>query len=235
MDFMTHGAMEGDRWYNPEIQTGIQAYNYGLKLLNKYFGDMYINFSIAPLFPANYAQSRRIACDAWNKIKDTEYTMNALSYGWWLDKAYQYNDADHVVLREATEGENRARVTSAVITGLYIAGDDFSAEGDTEAKERAVKYLTNPLINVIATGRSFRPVEGTGEKSECQFVRADENGSYYVYFNYTEQPVQVQIPQERIGGAALQKTEALDLWNNRAIDLQKPVTIPAKDVLVIQL
>lgn len=58
MDFMTHGMMEADRWYRPE--------------LNKYFGDMYINLSISPIFPAPYAQSRRIACDAWNMIKDTE-------------------------------------------------------------------------------------------------------------------------------------------------------------------
>ena len=29
MDFMTHGAMEADKWYNPEITTGIQGYNYG--------------------------------------------------------------------------------------------------------------------------------------------------------------------------------------------------------------
>lgn len=78
MDFMTHGAMEADRWYNPEIKTGIQGYNYGMKLLNQYFGDMYINLSISPVFPAQYAQSRRIACDAWNQIKDTEYTLNAL-------------------------------------------------------------------------------------------------------------------------------------------------------------
>lgn len=113
MDFMTHGAMEADHWYNPEIQTGIQGYNYGMALLNKYFGDMYINLSISPIFPAQYAQSRRIACDAWNKIKDTEYTMNAVSYGWWIDRVYQYNDADHVVLKDATEGENRARITSA--------------------------------------------------------------------------------------------------------------------------
>ena len=74
MDFMTHGAMEADKWYNPEITTGIQGYNYGMKLLNQYFGDMYINLSISPVFPAQYAQSRRIACDAWNQIKDTEYT-----------------------------------------------------------------------------------------------------------------------------------------------------------------
>ena len=47
---MTHGAMEADRWYNPEIKTGIQGYNYGMKLLNQYFGDMYINLSISPVF-----------------------------------------------------------------------------------------------------------------------------------------------------------------------------------------
>lgn len=234
-DFMTHGAMEGDSWYNTDIQTGIQAYNYGLQLLNKYFGDMYINFSIAPLFPAQYAQSRRIACDAWNKIKDTEYTMNALSYGWWLDKVYQYNDADHVVLRDATEGENRARITSAVITGLYIAGDDFSDGGDKEAKARAVKYLTNPLINAIATGESFHPLEGNGEKSENQFVRTDATGAYYVYFNYSDEAVNITLPLERIGRNIAGKTRMLDLWNNRETDVENVITIPGKDVLVVRL
>jgi len=234
MDFMTHGAMEGDRWYHPDIQTGIQAYNYGLKVLNKYFGDMYINFSIAPLFPAHYAQSRRIACDAWNKIKDTEYTMNALSYGWWLNKVYQYNDADHIVLRDATEGENRARITSAVITGLYIAGDDYSEDGDTEVKEHAVKYLTNPLINALATGVSFRPLEGDGEKSENQFVRTDAGGAYYVYFNYTDDAVKIALPLERIGGKFASRTEAWDLWNNQEIKTNE-IVVPGKDVLVVRL
>ena len=32
MDFMTHGAMEADKWYNPEIRTGIQGYNYGMQM-----------------------------------------------------------------------------------------------------------------------------------------------------------------------------------------------------------
>jgi alpha-galactosidase len=233
MDFMTHGALEGDRWHNPAIQTGVQAYHYGMKLLDKYFGDMYINLSISPVFPAQYAQSRRIACDAWNKIKDTEYTMNAVSYGWWIDKIYPYNDADHVVLREATEGENRARVTSAVITGLYIAGDDFSEEGSEEGKERAKKYLTNPRINAIANGVSFHPLEGNGEKSENQFVRRDEKGTYYVYFNYTDEPVEIILPFERMGMAVSETTDALDLWNNRRIDIDKEVVVDGKDVLVV--
>ncbi|WP_455587755.1 alpha-galactosidase [Bacteroides sp.] len=235
MDFMTHGAMEADHWYNPDIQTGMQAYNYGMALLNKYFGDMYINLSISPIFPAQYAQSRRIACDAWNKIKDTEYTMNAISYGWWIDRVYQYNDADHVVLQDATEGENRARITSAIITGLYITGDDFSAGGSKEGKERAKKFLTNKDVNFIANGVSFRPVEGNGEKSENQFMRQDEDALYYVVFNYGEEEISVNIPTERIGIDNPNTHSAKELWSGEEIELGKALTIPGKDVKLIRI
>lgn len=235
MDFMTHGAMEADHWYNPEIQTGIQGYNYGMALLNKYFGDMYINLSISPIFPAQYAQSRRIACDAWNKIKDTEYTMNAVSYGWWIDRVYQYNDADHVVLKDATEGENRARITSAVITGLYIAGDDFSEGGSKEGKERATKYLTNEDVNLIANGVSFRPIEGIGTNSENQFMRQDNNTLYYVVFNYGEEEMNVNVPLERIGLNPAETLNAKELWSGAEIDLSKAITIPGKDVKLIRI
>ena len=235
MDFMTHGAMEADHWYNPEIQTGIQGYNYGMALLNKYFGDMYINLSISPIFPAQYAQSRRIACDAWNKIKDTEYTMNAVSYGWWIDRVYQYNDADHVVLKDATEGENRARITSAVITGLYIAGDDFSEGGSKEGKERATKYLTNEDVNLIANGVSFRPIEGIGTNSENQFMRQDNNTLYYVVFNYGEEEMSVNVPFEIIGLNPAETLNAKELWSGAEIDLSKAITIPGKDVKLIRI
>ncbi|MBF0648637.1 alpha-galactosidase [Dysgonomonas sp. GY75] len=235
MDFMTHGAMEADKYYNPTVTTGIQAYNYGLQLLNKYFSDMYINFSISPIFPANYAQSRRIACDAWNKMKDTEYTLNALSYGWWIDRVYWFNDADHVVLKEATEGENRARVTSAVITGLFITGDDFSKDGPQEVKDRALKFLTNKDVNSLAKGVSFRPVEGNGEKSENQFYYADGiSNIYYAVFNYGEQDMDINIPFERIGTDRLLITKAEDLWSGEPLDWKVPVKVPSKDVRLIR-
>lgn len=236
MDFLTHGAMEADQWYNPDIQTGIQAYNYGMTLLNKYFGDMYINLSISPIFPAQYAQSRRIACDAWNKIKDTEYTMNAVSYGWWIDRVYQYNDADHIVLQEATEGENRARITSGVITGVYIAGDDFSEGGSEEGKERTKKYLTNKDVNLIANGVSFRPVEGNGAESENQFIRQDGDTLYYAAFNYGEKEISVNIPLDRIGGnGSKEYSSAKELWSGENMDLKKTFTIPGKDVKLIRI
>lgn len=235
MDFMTHGRMEADHWYNKDITTGTEAYNYGMQLLDSIFSDMYLNLSISPIFPAQYAQSRRIACDAWNKIKDTEYTMNALSWGWWIDRVYQYNDADHVVLRDATEGENRARITSSVITGLFITGDDYSAKGDENVKNRARKYLTNPDVNAIATGRSFRPLTGDNDNSENKFIRRDEDGTTYLaVFNYTDNDLQFSLPLSRMGITGTPK-EIKELWSQKSMLPNETVTIPSKDVMIFRL
>ncbi|NDV82729.1 alpha-galactosidase [Bacteroides sp. 51] len=238
MDFMTHGAMEADKWYNPSIETGIQGYNYGMQLLNKYFGDMYLNLSISPVFPAHYAQSRRIACDAWNKIKDTEYTLNATSYGWWQDRVYVYNDADHIVLRDATEGENRARITSAVITGIYITGDDYSAGGSKEGKERSEKFLTNAEVNRVATGVAFRPVEGNGQNSENQFVRFDADGTCYLaVFNYSDKEQSLALSMSRLGLDENSSYQLRELWQGaeRTVSKTLDVQIPAKDAVLFRI
>ncbi|MEA4918430.1 alpha-galactosidase [Proteiniphilum sp.] len=237
MDFMTHGAMEADRWHNDRVTTGMQGYNYGMALLNKYFTDMYINLSISPIFPAHYAQSRRIACDAWNKIKDTEYTMNALSYGWWQDRIYSFNDPDHIVLRDASEGENRARITSAVITGMLILGDDYSEQGDAEAKERTLKYATHREVNLLANGCAFRPVEGDGVKSENLFCRMNDDGtSDFAFFNYSDEEMPLNIPIERLGLSVDSLYKAKELWRGLEIQVQSQldVTIPAKDVWLLK-
>lgn len=238
MDFMTHGAMEADRWYNPSIKTGIQGYNYGMQLLNTYFGDMYLNLSISPVFPAHYAQSRRIACDAWNKIKDTEYTLNATSYGWWQDRVYQYNDADHIVLRGATEGENRARITSAVITGIYITGDDYSQGGSAEGKERSEQFLTNAEVNRVATGEAFRPAEGNGQNSENLFVRFDNDGTCYLaVFNYADSEHASVVSMSRIGLDEHTAYTVRELWRGTTGTTQRTleVKVPGKDVMLFKI
>lgn len=235
MDFMTHGRFEADSYYRKDITTGTQAYNYGMHLIDSLFHDMYINLSISPIFPAQYAESRRISCDAWNKITDTEYVMNALSFGWWIDRVYHYNDADHVVLREVSEGENRARITSAVITGMFITGDDFY--GDNMAIERAKKYLTNPDINRLATGRSFRPLEGDNGKSDNQFVRrVSEDEAILVVFNYSDTPLEYQIDADRVGLAVGAKYYAEELWSHKkGIKPGDIVVIGPKDVNVFKI
>lgn len=235
MDFMTHGRMEADNWFRRDITTGTEAYNYGMHLLDSIFSDMYLNLSISPIFPAQYAQSRRIACDAWNKIKDTEYTMNALSYGWWIDRVYRFNDADHVVLRDATEGENRARITSAVITGMFITGDDFSVNGDSLAKARALSYLVNQDINRIADGRSFRPLNGDDENSEHVFVRHEKDGSAYLaVFNYSDKETSFKFNIGRMGLDTTSGYDVDELWEHVSVDANGSVCIPSKDARVFR-
>jgi len=137
---------------------------------------MYINLSISPVFPAHYANSRRIACDAWNKIKDTEYTLNATSYGWWQDRIYITTTPTTSSCAKPPKERTAPASHTGIITGIYICGDDFSSGGPAESKSRAEKFLTNPRVNAAATGEAFRPVEGDGIRSEDQFVSRPRDG-----------------------------------------------------------
>src|SRR5271156_3633350 len=92
-DFLSHAALEGIH-YDPTVTTGIQAYNQGMSnIVRQINGRMFMSESIAPLFPYQYGNSRRIACDAETSlISNTEYTLNSVTYGWWLDDLYPFND-----------------------------------------------------------------------------------------------------------------------------------------------
>lgn len=240
LDFMAHGAYEADSHYNSDITTGTQAYNEGMKFINEIIdGKLWINLSIAPLFPANYANSRRIGCDAWADINNTEYTLNALTYGWWLDHLYNYNDADHIVLEGVTEGENRARITSSAITGLYFLGDDLSESGDSITKERVKNFLTNPGINKIAREcKSFRPVEiGQGDKATDTFYYLLSDTMYLAVFNFDEIEKQKTIDFSRLGLDSDKKFQAKELWAGENLEFVNDliIDIPPKDVKVFKI
>jgi alpha-galactosidase len=240
VDFLTHGAFESDSHYDPAVTTGIQAYNVGMKYLVNLIGDdMFLNQAISPAFPGNYAHSRRIACDAWGAISQTEYTMNALTYGWWLGNVYRFSDADHVVLGDQNDGENRARVTSSVITGIYILGDDFSDPGDNSGKERAKKYVTNNEINEIAKlGKSFRPLYGNmGNNASGVFFLNEKKCVYVALFNYSNQKKPYSVNVEEIGIQLNKEFICKELWSgkeSKSRDTLK-VEVPANDVKVFRI
>lgn len=210
MDFINAGICEGDSWYNPEITTGVMAYNYGMRIVyelaQKY--DMYIVESMAPLFPYQWAHGRRTCCDRFSELGESEYVMNAMSWAWWTDRLYAVNDPDHLVLHKdnhnmrETEGENRVRVTTGVCTGAFLIGDSFSDKcvytndnnGHTkgnvvaypeESKARALKMFGNADINAYVrenTG-SFRPVDGasyTASQQAGYVYMRDTPGYLYV-------------------------------------------------------
>ena len=231
LDFLTHGALEADRHFDPQITTGIEAYNAGMEFVAQALGgDVYLNEAISPLFPAQYANSRRIACDAFGDIDKIEYTLNALTYGWWLARVYDYNDPDHVVLDGYSEGENRARVTSAVITGLFISGDDLSDAGGAGGKARAKKYLTNREITGLGSaGKSFQPVEGDAGCSAANlFTRCGEDGFYLAALNYSNATNHVAINLDRIGLSPGRSYQFKELWSGAEFNASNVLTLTLK-------
>ena len=153
MDFTSNGMVQADSYYNKDVTTAVEAYNEGfshfISEVDK--GEpMFIALSIAPIFPYQYGNSRRIACDTWGKIGQSEYSLNAVSGGWWTNEFYQYNDPDHLVLvgndaEKETEGENRARITNGAVSGMVLVSDNYSLEdksgrGDAKlSRERVPK------------------------------------------------------------------------------------------------
>lgn len=189
LDFMLHGIQEADRWYDSTITTGVQAYNYGMRYVDSLTqGNMYINLSIAPLFPYHYAHGRRIACDAYSSISNSEYTLNSTTYGWWLDHVYSYNDADNVVFKGQQISVNRVRLASSLITGMACIGDDYSLTGDDQAKEHAKKLLNNPeLMQMARETKGFRPLvlPQNGDSAASQYYAVVEDTVFVAVFNFS--------------------------------------------------
>ena len=196
LDFMTNGIVEADSYYRDDITTGVQAYNFGMKHLRERCGDdMFIVESIAPLFPANYAHARRISCDAWGEMWHTNYMMNSLSFGWWLNRVYCFNDPDHLVMGDRSDAENMSRMTTGAVTGYCMLGDNLSTKGtyigSATSQAKAKKYATYEKVNdVIRLGKSFRPAYGHkvfGDNRAVDLFYLETEDSYYIaYFNYNE-------------------------------------------------
>ena len=244
MDFMAHGAVEGVH-YDKDITTGIAAYNFGMRRINEILADelgrqdFFISLSIAPVFPAQYAHGRRVSCDAFGTIDWTEYMLNSLSYGWWLNEnVYRFNDPDHVVLynsynhREATMyNEGLSRYIAAVVAGtMLLDSDDFREE---EAKKRAEEILTNQeILDVARAGKSFRPVEGnTGDKACDSFVRRDADGAFYLaVFNFSgTEKKRMELSFDRLGLEKGTVYRVRDLWSKEETDAGDTLSVPLEE------
>ncbi|TFF39334.1 alpha-galactosidase [Mucilaginibacter psychrotolerans] len=201
IDFLGHGAVESEHFYDPKITTGMQAYKAGMEYLTQQLGgQMLVYAAISPsLATGRYTHMRRIACDAFKSIENTRYTLNSVSYGWWQTYLYNYIDADHVVFNDEKEGANRARLLSALVTGTWISGDDLSTTGQWTA--RIKKYYQNTdLLQLVRDGKAFRPVEGnTGTGASEVFVKQVGKTFYLAVLNYGKQPKTFALSAERLG------------------------------------
>ena len=266
LDFMAHAALEADSWYDPNITTGAMAYDYALKHITTYLKnhplyprdeEVFLNLSIAPIFPANYTQGRRISCDVYDgTLNRTQYQLNSLTYGWWLDRAYQYNDGDMIILR-GTKNDGppvtfgsidfatcRSRVTSAVITGLFMSGDDLSAVGDAAAKANTKTLFTNTEVNELARRcKSFRPVNSgaagnnysNAANAADMFTTKIGDITYVAVFNFTGSAANKSIDFSRIGLSGNYTVK--EIWtgttNTRSATWSE--SVPASDAKILKI
>jgi alpha-galactosidase len=212
LDFLSHGAMEGVH-YDTNVSTGIQAYNQGMKhLSDQNNGRMFLSESIAPIFPFQYAHSRRIACDTSSPISDTAFEMASVTYGWWIGgRLYQFNDPDMMKFAGVTANENQSRLISCAVSGtVFLNGDDLAAP---TGQRLALAYLTNAgICEVARAGAGFRPVEGnTGTNATDVFVRKDGSAWYVAVFNYTASNDVKTLNLTRLGITG--SYVAQDLWS----------------------
>jgi hypothetical protein len=238
LDFLSHGALEGIH-YDTNVTTGIEAYNEGMSnVLQAINGGMFISESISPLFPYQYADSRRIACDAQTSlISNTAYTMNSVTYGWWLDDLYQFNDPDIMVFNGygATTNENQSRLISGAVTGVFLDGDDLTSSNGQQAAQTC---LTNAAIDAVArVGQTFTPVEGnTGTSAANIFVRQDGSTWCLAVFNYTASATNISVDLAR--AALLAGTYvATNLWDGTTsmVTGSFNVSLNAKQAKLFQL
>jgi hypothetical protein len=225
IDFLSHGALEGVH-YDPTVTTGIEAYNQGMQyLLAQINGRMFISESIAPLFPYQYGHSRRIACDAETSlIGNTAYTMNSVSYGWWLDNLYQFNDPDIMVFGNGADtNEQQSRLINGAVTGVFLNGDDLTT---TNGQQAANNCLTKSAINAVAReGQTFTPVEGnTGTSAVNQFSRPDGSTWLVAVFNYTAGATNETIDLARAGLPA-GGYAAVNLWDGTMVNATNTLVV----------
>ena len=210
LDFLSHGALEG-KHFDASIQTGIQAYNEGMKqIVDENAGRMFLSLSIAPLFPSGYGHARRLSCDTKGHIGDgdqsTEYMLNSLTYGWWTHKTLYLADPDHVVLGEKADlgarsvEEGKSRLLSAIIASGMILDSSRLADDEQARLFAQQVYGNRRLLAIGEDNEAFRPIEGnTGNRAAAAFVRRSPHGTYLAVFNYEEkQPQTITVDLSRI-------------------------------------
>ena len=238
VDFLGHGAVEADHFYDPSVTTGMEAFSRGMSLVDSVLdGSMLLYAAISPnVATSRYVHMRRIACDAFSAIDNSEYTLNSTGYGWWLGRMYNFIDADHVVFNVAPDGMNRARLAASLVTGTLTTGDDYSTTG--KWRGMAERLLQNEeLLGIARKGISFRPVEGnTGDRGVNIFTQVLDGVRYVVIFNYSDKGKEYEVPLSRLG-VGNRACTATELFSQESVDVigEFKVTVPASDVKLYRL
>ncbi len=240
LDFLTHGALEGDH-YDNNIQTGMQAYNAAMaEIHNLCNGKMFVNLSIAPVFPYQYADGRRISCDAFASLDNTKHVLTNLTACFWHKEIYTYPDPDHLVVWGSYEGDAKARVTSGVITGTsFLLGDNLSDITPGDDKHKFIlKLLANPnIIKVAQMAKTFRPLENLPEERYANaYYYASDDALYVAVFNFDIYDAEISLDLSLTGADV--GSFAAELWSGKRFSVEDGklnLTMNNEDALIFKI
>ncbi|MFZ4861440.1 alpha-galactosidase [Sphingobacterium sp. Mn56C] len=231
IDFLSHAAIESTGFSDPKVTTGMQAYSVGMKhLVDVLDGQMLIYAAISPsLATAPFAHMRRIACDAWHTIDQTQYTLNSVSYGWWQTHIYEFIDADHLVFTGEGPEVNKARLLSGLVTGTIILGDDFSKKEGWQ-QQINVYLQDKELLNVVNDGRSFIPVGfASGKAANDTYVKKVGNSVYIAAFNFKNEATNLSLNLKDFSLEGNKTYQAKELFTKEQVNLQPTGTVHFKE------
>lgn len=223
IDFLTAGALETPKHYNPEIRSGLQAYNFGMKMLKHLIDsilgpDIFITQAISPVFPSQYAHARFLSTDIYSHFRDdlsgyphyggTASSMITNSYlGWMQGTILPFTNLDVLVMnrfqknRELSERDIRVRLFSLITMGSILGdGSDYR---NRIAAERAEKYLNHKNVtDYFKNPQAFIPfkfADGLTEDQQlCFYLPGDT--LLLSSFNFDLKKDYVQVLHKRLIG-----------------------------------
>ncbi len=180
IDFLTAGALESTTRYDPQVRSGLQAYNVGMKMLRSLVDsvmgpDIFITQAISPMFPHQYAHTRFISTDVYSHLRDdekgfphygsTEASLATGSHLWWVQGTlWPYTNMDVSIMKnfqknpDLSEKEVKLRLYAMMSMGSILGdGSDFR---DKIAADRAKIYLNNKaLCEFFSDPKVFTPLK----------------------------------------------------------------------------
>ncbi len=252
IDFLSHASVEGD-FYDKSIRTGRQAINKAYHILsdaiNESPKEIFVDLSIAPVFPYFLGHARRSCCDTFGHFDDTRYALNALNFGWWAaGTIYRFGDPDHCTMYHSmidgrpvtTEIEAKSRLNCAVISGtVLLLSENFGPTGDEAniagARDRVKRLVNNKaLMDIARIGLPFVPLyfkDGT-----TPFYTLQHGGrSYAAIFNYegSEQTISMNPAEAGLpaAGTAVSANDGSEVKYDGALT----VTLDAYDSVIFEL
>ncbi len=193
IDFLTAGALESTSRYDPNIRSGLQAYNKGMSMLKKLIDsilgpDIFITQAISPTFPGQYTHIRFLSTDVYSHLRNDQkgfphYGSTAASMissshlGWMQGRLWPFTNMDVSVMKQfqknnaISEQDVKVRLITMAVMGSALGdGSDFR---DSITRVRAALFLDNPaLCRYFEHPQAFQPLkvaDGLTEDQQLSF------------------------------------------------------------------